>query len=1211
MAAELNQENLDRKELPEDTTWAESTFNSYQTTETKTIFSNEQDRINQDPRINKHLHPVYWTDSSKTMLASATGDGAVPQAPAVIQELNELLQSDNPRLAGAGAILQNLISSADNDSQNDGHTLLAMLKDPHKKEDALNLIETFALKEKELHQMLSLLENPNKKSLADEIFGLIKSDDTSKSMSGLRLLSLLTHSDKTCQDDGHRLLEMLHDGEKATNAQLLLNRIDDNAKLHKMLELMNQPDQQVAVNQLMKMLQSEETLPGVTRLLDLAKSQYPADIADRDQLLKMLNSNDENERMGAQRLLNLVPDVDYRHTLLQSLSNPDTKRGAQRLLDLIESPVKDQIKSATNLLTLLSSNDTVDQKLAQQLLQFLGGDTKDRFAATTILTQLDDDRSRSRMCDLLASPQYREAAQKLLEDLNGDQTRRAAAKRLLSLAGSPDSNNKDEGSGNSDESKKESKTFNHLMKMLADPAEQRKAHLILNQLSNNVVLDKMVDLLSNPKYKTESQELLNLLESNSIYDKTAVSSVLSMLASPDTNTKSDGESLLQMLADPEQKDSAKLLLSKVTSAKGCHRMLELLKDPANEDTTDTLFNMLKDPAGSVTARRLLESLESPGQFTKALEILQSPSFEQAAVRIKKLLGTETGAKGVAELMEMLNSNREDYYRISAQLTLQDLNNPIEGGEKAFRLLQAGQPQAEMLELRSLLADPATRQVGEFLSEHAREGGHKLLSMLASSDQATAKAAGTLMEMLKHPDQKDLAWSIIRNLGSKEQIQQLVELMETDNGHKGISEIMRLLDSDNTKITALQLLNMLTGSDEADKRTGKQFLQLLSDDNQNNMARNFLINSATREDLREFLKLAFPPEGHSASEAELAKQLHEMLKSSNPAEHAAAVSLTLLSSLGLESGQKIKEMLSDPDKQKDARVMLTQLNPNQYDTLFRLMKADETKDAAAVMLDMLRSGDQKQARGVRSLLNASVRNRTGDIQTKEITKLLGKEETREIAKKALMLVSDDFSLETMSELSSMKDSHNYIQKLAEMHENPETKAAAEALISAGSRNAKTLLDMMNNPKEQANSKLLIGLLQSDEDTKVNAASRLLTMLGSNNASRIETGKQFLNMLTDESRRQDAEQFLELFGEGGLSLMKIMEDKGKQTAANLIKSMLRSDTLALYKLTSLLNSTNALERQEGERILDLLNDRRQQETGLRLLNRKSKQSRVLVF
>lgn len=221
------------------------------------------------------------------------------------------LYTDSPFPDSTMAVARLLVrlTSSESTERQDGERLLNRLNSSSQQNDARRILEFFALNPGPLKQLLDLMHGSRQQqTTAQTIIELIKNEKINK-VQATNLISLLSSTDTTQQQDAQTLLNMLGNNERSigsvsveeqrTVAGNILSNIADHKQVHQMLDLLRKPELKTASEQVLKMLESESTVPAAMAFLELLNSKSPLDRADGEQILKILNSSDEGERRSS------------------------------------------------------------------------------------------------------------------------------------------------------------------------------------------------------------------------------------------------------------------------------------------------------------------------------------------------------------------------------------------------------------------------------------------------------------------------------------------------------------------------------------------------------------------------------------------------------------------------------------------------------------------------------------------------------------------------------------------------------------------------------------------------------------------------------------------------------------------------------------------------------------------------------------------------
>jgi hypothetical protein len=1159
------------------------------------------------------------------------------------RQITEMLSSSDSQ--AAGSTLLSMLASINPEACRDGQLLLNMLNNPPQHETARNILAASGPFNVQPHQLLSVLHQPRHREAAVELVKLVNSGNSPQMQSAYNLAKLLSTDDQVAQELAQSLLRMLNDGNQRETAITMLNGLRDSKQMQVLLNMLNNGDQRDSANELLSMLRTPESADHARAVLYLASSSNSRNQSDSRHLLAMLNSPNQSDRQAAKEILSATNDLEFRHQLLTLWNNPDTRTTAQQLLDWRQSSDRAQANTATEFLNLLSSPAPEDQSLASGLVQLMKGGEQNHTAVQSVLTKLDNDRHKQLLVAWLNSGTNKEGAQAVANMLQGNAHQRMAANHLLEIA---------------DSSPENQELSNRLLAMLGNQNSRPDAVILLSRLSETTQIGKMLELLATPESNGAAKEVLKMLSSNDSRDQAAAARLLELLtparrrevtfdgsAGPVQEQRQErnaervgptaGAELLRMLGNNDQREVAKSILAFVPEEKSAATILEALRNPQLAEATREIVGMLNNIDNRQAALDILSAASSPAALPGLLEISKSSEFKRGAEQLRQI---QTSSGSVSQLLRLLSSQDRSTRAAGTNLlsmlqTLHDQSgDQTHNATLASNILSLPLTSEQTAALHETITNRHTASAGVQLlnllrsqSDAGSSGASTVLSMLTSQDESERHAAASMIDLLgsSDPETAQQALSMLNGLSDRDQLRRVMTALSDQTERAGALQLLKLLDSppdDGRQNAGNKILDLLTSEDEPDRQTGQRLLRMLGNPEQRQLAQNLVQTVPEPLSIAEFLRRMDMPRSSAADEA-ISRELLQMMSSPARQSQLAARNLLLLSAQ--QDQDLIGKMLVNPAERGNASTMLQQLSsPRECSALLRALNDQNTGAGAQAVLAMLKSGDSNQiatARSIMSLLPPDNLTDGADYATLPLA-ALGSPDIRQLASESFLLARTPQAASIVRGLLTAPGGRAYLEQLLHIARDPQQPQAATNIIERcdTTDQVRAIFDLLNTQSSRHQGELLISMLGDSDSTDSQAATGILRLLSSTDQQIGKTGKELLSMLADPQQRELAQRALlsiktpELISQ----LLRIALDSRNQHAIEIITNLLKpsnnDDLDALLISFNNRNAVNALlaslasqrtaERQEGERILQLLNQPEHAQTAIRLLQQLSK-------
>ncbi|MFN8659002.1 MAG: hypothetical protein U0105_21885 [Candidatus Obscuribacterales bacterium] len=1187
-----------------------------------------------------------------------------PKQAVAAKKLTELLvtpadkQIDAPQNVAA---LLTKLTSDDKDQQADGKQLLAMLNDPAKQADAAKLLQVFYFDAESMHTALSMINHPSKAKDVAEIMSMLKSDKGDDVSAAMALIRMNGESgkDATVAADRQALMAMLRDPKTRGAAIAVLANLDSPQHVHQMLELLKDPAQKRAADRLLSMLHHEDgQLPdrAAQQLLDLLTNPFVPEKGDGARLLKLFNSEKAEERESAEKLLRAVGDAEHRHELLKFIEDPQMRPGVDRLLDLASSPRRREREKWEDVYCKLDGTGSAEDKIGRQIVALLAGDEKQQAIAKTIVTRTQSDQEQSRLLDLLAEPKTKEAGQKLLEWLQGDDTQRSAAMRFLNL------NVTSVESGFNLGRRQEQPTIREphavveqLLPMLTDKDKAATAMTLLTEVSSPAQIKMVIDGLAKADTKAGCEQVLKMLGSKDHAEQRAAKELLAMIEPPiearsefralavGGRARKEGEwdyqgiKLLTMLGDPKQTATAKQILS-LDDRFARTKLQDMLQSYSMKETGERILKLMAEKGSTGTAEYMLSKL-SETELKVALDLMDQAKSDakapgvgafnymmrdknDAAVQVAKLLGSVSPEekKFGQQMLEKL-SGRERW-DTQTQLTLGLSAKPLQ-------------------QFQALMADHSTRAAAYALqnmlqSDHRRlVDSAKDLMYAITYYKDSSKDALYVFKML-NPSNKEaqaLATALLTASAEGQEIARMGKALQDPAERKSAEALIKLLnqplgDDIFGRVPAKALLRTLAydGSKIEDPAAAKLF-RMLGDEKKAPLAETLLTNLPSFEQQKACLAMIEPRPSATREQQELSKTLSALALSKDRKDTLALARLMELKdsrsfgSFPPAVSQELEKMLSDPDKRADGLAILSRFeNARQCSDFVQMLQDKKTEAAAKAMLSVLKSPHSEDSQGVVEVLKriddakrfSSARSGAEALpgQTEQLLKALSDPATADNAKKALQLVQDGDSMDAVVGMLATAEGRADLAKLTDMRtkDNEQKRLASGIAALRSTAEIHHVLQMLQDEKQRDAAKELVELANNDDDRiGARAARRVLQLLTHPSEAERKAGEQLLSMMRSDDKRELARLLgSSLRSESLRAILDVFADPSKQYAAAEIEDLLKDqdngDQQAVERLATMLASVGEPTLvKEGQRLLAMLNDSSSKYTALRILRR----------
>ncbi|MBX9688133.1 MAG: hypothetical protein K2X27_15605, partial [Candidatus Obscuribacterales bacterium] len=420
--------------------------------------------------------------------------------------------------------------------------------------------------------------------------------------------------------------------------------------------------------------------------------------------------------------------------------------------------------------------------------------------------------------------------------------------------------------------------------------------------------------------------------------------------------------------------------------------------------------------------------------------------------------------------------------------------------------------------------------------------------------------------------------------------QVLQMMNDPQRQAAVGELISMLQGGEDSQQAVRQL--LASLNSASPEGAQQLMRMLNNAEERPVARLMMTQLAAAE--RDVLLSVM----RNPAQARAAETMLSMLRSN---ESAQMTGLRNLLSANNETRQQFISMLNAAESRTGARQLLSRIaTVDQLNNLGNLSRTPSLSGAYAEIQSMLSSSDpQIRQAGLTALEFGLGRNSTAP----EILNMLNDPASRRDARQILMN-SDAFTARNIALMMSNPDSRASGQALLNMLNDPAQRPLVQTLARSGPAQVQAFLDLRANPQTADAARMVQELLSDDDSSSM--GSQLLSMLSSRNATERQRGLELAGRLADENSREGAQALLQL----GLSsqdlaqMIGIANNPQSQSAASRISSLL-SDTRNIGNrnaglvLLQMLNSTEAATRQEGQRLLAMMNDSRHQDAALRQL------------
>jgi hypothetical protein len=757
--------------------------------------------------------------------------------------------------------------------------------------------------------------------------------------------------------------------------------------------------------------------------------------------------------------------------------------------------------SARHILELLTSNQSEDKELGKKVICIMqNGSYSDRAMVLQILDFSNSIERRNELIKAMEDPATKQGVQVLMDWYSSaGRKERLAAADLVDMIGSP--LGRDAGSAK------------QLLTLLGGNTEQQGiAKSIMLNINDRELREQMLKLLSNGEHADAAKKLVAMLQ-----EDTQKAAVINLLAVFSTNNGAEaGIKLMRMLVSPSTRENASAILTNTDGPENAKMILELLSSRKNREAADELVKMLRSSNASehLKANRLLGALgtsnasnnpefnEIRGVDTRTqqlgfrlLEMLSTNEHREAA---KQMLGKVENSTVLEKLLDMLEKP-ENRQLGETLLKMLDRESPT-----VHRMLENFNLEETKKCLDLLKGSPAAWHLKQLMAANS-EGCKHLLKLLTSSDPSSVQAGEKALSLLGNTHHDLDTRQVLRAKLPPAETVKLLDLLTSNR--PGARELLGLTSAETLQVPdepsgVETLLKMLCSKDAAVRKDAERYLDMLSKQETRDQATGLLGTLNTEKSLRCMLAIKDNERTRAGAE-----KLTELLSSPNLATQFRA--RLLVSRLSSDSaseqrhGQQLLEMLSDP-KQQDKAVRLIS-NVRYLENFMQLTDSStavtpEQKEIRQKLLDMLNNGD------LRNLIKANtlVELLTGDsATTKAVTTLL-------------------------------------------MDKSRQQELSAILSLETGDRCA-ALIQLTNSPETSAAGKVLIELLKSGDNSKIQSVTALLdTQLSNDGQFRDGQGpyNQFIGLLNKPETRAIATKALLLAQEQALvnTVLKLMNRPG---------------------------------------------------------------------
>ncbi len=863
--------------------------------------------------------------------------------------------------------------------------------DPDISEGLMHLIDGFP--EATGHRIILLLTSSTNRVAINELNQLVANYG---SPAVGNLLGLLASEDPSMRETGEELLSMLSQpnadnaGSGLSDSQLailLLSELWLNSNdIASLMEMHANPDQRNVADALLQLMYpreqtqvSEQDALAARNILSMVASDDPSIAQSGQHLLRMLTSSEQSERQKSLRIAGSGIQQNYAFGLVSGLSTVQI----HRLLAISDDP-RQQL-AAHNLDQMLNSTNPAAQQSARNLLEMLdSSDALERSDGLTLLSMLNRQATASRARQILQTSDLdlqhslvtlSENSQIEEEVLNtmfslmelGRPAEEAFAERLVELHAHPQN------------SQPQAELLQGIERLLLgqDPLSLSNADVlhsagrtIINHLQDPE-RTTMLSLLNSPSTRQGSLRLLAMLDSGGAERPAAIRYLAWRQQHHGNNNESDP--MLAMLADTDSHQTAINLINSLSS-----NALDQLSDRIDQNPNHLIFNLVtsgfpserqvgnrllqllagqlspqdtiqstreaaqstQEPARSV-GTRLLVMLENQEQRETAKQILRSSLEPNAIQNLLNLYGAEPTRADALRLLEMINQG--DTATVSGLLS------------------QLTQP-AGLHTALDLLATPGNSSFPRMVREMLAEGGgsvQRLVNLLNAPEGSQERVNGRAL--LSSLDGDDWIWAraILGSEQASRNAHVLIAAINTGGGEQ---------------TTAAQILDGLSSENTETRQTAVNRLASLAaghrPESENQVAADRIHSTCESpvqcQSLLNILadRFRYP---HAS------QWLQNMAAIPTQASDNAIRNLASLLSTGDGAiGQQLLTMLNDPQRQSEARNILSRLNSaTQVRTLMQLQS--EGHGAATAILEMINSPNESLWTGANSVLSFVARS----------------------------------------------------------------------------------------------------------------------------------------------------------------------------------------------------------------------------------------------
>ncbi len=527
--------------------------------------------------------------------------------------------SDPSRRALADRLMQMLPESTstvrsflDNFTRATEQQLAQMLADPNRSYEAEQIMNSVPTRHQA--QLLAMLNDPEQRAGARQVYNLFTSDAPEAVRSGPTLLEMMASQNETTSQNGRRLLSMLSGSETdRSRARLMLSTLSAPDQFRRLFSLID-GGQTHASNLMLEMLGSNEDRQARARYMLTAR---PGPGQPNDQLLQMLGNPAESAL--AFNMLNTLDPAQI--SRMMTIRNT---RGQEELARTLGTLLNGSAVQRMNVRLLLQEGGN-----GARILSMLTTDAT-RNATQLALSTLNDADQIVALVNI--SNAQRPAYQQLQQMLSsGDTTQINQAKTLLQMVG------------------RASSSGNQILQLLNTPSTANRARQILSagsplhaerlqqmlvSSSEQELGQQMLTMFNNPDHRSQASVLLMQLSNQEI------SRLFSITRNP--ATREAGEFLLSLLGDEDRGGiTRRLLAMSESSALGGQRMLQMLNDPYSPDFE--------------TAMNLEQLGSNAGLF---LDILQNPQHREAAGHLRNMIKPDEygNPRAVNALLRLLSQS---------------------------------------------------------------------------------------------------------------------------------------------------------------------------------------------------------------------------------------------------------------------------------------------------------------------------------------------------------------------------------------------------------------------------------------------------------------------------------------------------------------------------------------------------------------------------